>query len=1233
MTTGSDRLRRWNDILFRAAAHIVQRITKPSPGVEPRQRRRIRLLAAFLLLMSLNTLLSSMILRSIGGYTWIVLLVTSSAFILSYAVSRTRYWGAALILAITLPAIPPLAISIFKPPEVSLAAELVWLAMPLMFSSLMLSVRQTVLLALAYMALVAALKISNLIDIQDMAPVMGYISVIAVIVISISVIRTRDQAQIENKLVELEHAEKLLRENNEQLDTVLDSVPCGILVIDEETHIIQDINSYASNLIGTRPEEVIGRECHLFICPAERGKCPVSDFGRLDDNSERVLITASGKSVPILKNVVRVTMKSSLYLLETFIDITERKQMEKSLRESEQKFSLAFRSSPQEICITRISDGKTIEINDSFTRSTGYTREEIIGKNSTALNIWKPGERERMLAILKEKGRVENEEFEFRRKSGEVRTQLFSAEPLTIGGEECLISITTDITNRKRAEKLQADEISVLTLLSHGVELNELLDAIVRLGESHNPSIKGSVLLLDPSKGSLVHAAGPCLPNDYVELLKQGVPIGPNSGSCGTAAYRKKRVIIPDIETSHAYPDVVVKTTIENGLRACWSQPIIASNGDLLGTIANYSSLVGEPAPADLMVIEWSARIAALAIERKKAENALKESEEKFSKAFHASPDSISISRMSDGAFFEVNESYVKNIGYSREELVGHNANDLNLWADPAQRKNMLRKVRRHIIMKNEEIRLRTKSGEIRTQLMSSEYVSLGGEPCLLVVSTDITERKRMEDSLADEATRRRILIDGSRDGIVILDQNGAAYEANRRFAEMLGYPLEEVLKFHVWDWEAVSSKADVKEMLRTVDESGDHFTTQHRRKDGTTIDVEISTNGAMFAGQKLIFCVCRDISERNRMEKALRESEEKFSRAFYTIPEAISITRLSDGTFVEVNDTFTRLSGFPREKLIGRSAKKLELWADKGKREELIYLIKKRGHVENEEVQLLTKSGEVRTTLLSADIINISGEPCLLVISTDISERKRAEEKLKEALTGLERSSAQLAATNKELETFSYSVSHDLRSPLRSIDGFSQALIEDYQDALDEKGRDYLSRLRGASQKMGELIDGILKLSRLTRSEMHREKVDLSSLAREIAGRLQETQPDRRAKFIIEDKLTATGDPQLVRVLLENLLDNAWKFTVKKTTARIEFGAEHRNGRQNYFIRDNGAGFDMAYADKLFGAFQRLHEVTEFPGTGIGLATVQRIINRHGGVIWAEGKVGKGATFHFTLD
>jgi light-regulated signal transduction histidine kinase (bacteriophytochrome) len=256
----------------------------------------------------------------------------------------------------------------------------------------------------------------------------------------------------------------------------------------------------------------------------------------------------------------------------------------------------------------------------------------------------------------------------------------------------------------------------------------------------------------------------------------------------------------------------------------------------------------------------------------------------------------------------------------------------------------------------------------------------------------------------------------------------------------------------------------------------------------------------------------------------------------------------------------------------------------------------------------------------------NESGEITnFIAIKQDITERKLAEEEQR-------KSNSLLAAANKELEAFSYSVSHDLRAPLRGIDGFSQALLEDYPDRLDEQGKDYLQRVRSATQRMGALIDDMLSLSRVTRSEMKRETVDLSALAQSITEELQTTQPERRAEFVIASGLTASGDARLLQVLLVNLLDNAWKFTGKHPQARVEFGCTQVEGEPAYFVRDDGAGFDMTYADKLFGTFQRLHTEAEFPGTGIGLATVQRIVHRHGGRVWAEGKVEEGATFHFTL-
>lgn len=253
--------------------------------------------------------------------------------------------------------------------------------------------------------------------------------------------------------------------------------------------------------------------------------------------------------------------------------------------------------------------------------------------------------------------------------------------------------------------------------------------------------------------------------------------------------------------------------------------------------------------------------------------------------------------------------------------------------------------------------------------------------------------------------------------------------------------------------------------------------------------------------------------------------------------------------------------------------------------------------------------------------------------LRAEILERQQAEKRSQTLNQGLRQAVLELKAVNKELEAFSYSVSHDLRAPLRSIDGFSQALLEDCDDQLDDTGQDYLRRIRSATQRMGRLIDDLLTLAQVTRSEINMESVDLSRIASRICSELQQNQPERPVEWVIQPGLSARGDTHLLEVVLENLLNNAWKFTAKHPQSRIEFGLiSQENGNPVYFVRDDGAGFDMTYVDKLFGPFQRLHRIQDFLGNGIGLATVQRIVHRHGGRAWAEGAVEGGATFYFTL-
>lgn len=286
---------------------------------------------------------------------------------------------------------------------------------------------------------------------------------------------------------------------------------------------------------------------------------------------------------------------------------------------------------------------------------------------------------------------------------------------------------------------------------------------------------------------------------------------------------------------------------------------------------------------------------------------------------------------------------------------------------------------------------------------------------------------------------------------------------------------------------------------------------------------------------------------------------------------------------------------------------------------EELEARIQQRtSQIRESQVELLKRAEQLREAHAAA----------LRIMDDAIAARRHAEA----GEAALRLRTAELDAVNRELEAFSYSVSHDLRAPLRSIDGFSLALLEDYADQLDDEGRDHLKRVRGATQRMGQLIDDLLKLSRLSRAPMAVASVDLSALARSVAAELQASEPARKVIFDIAPKLEALGDRQLLAIVLENLLGNVWKFTGKHATAHIAFGITEKDGEPAYFVRDDGAGFDMTHVAYLFTPFQRLHNATDFPGTGIGLATVRRVVQRHGGRVWAEGVAEGGATVYFTL-
>ncbi|MCA1595350.1 MAG: PAS domain S-box protein, partial [Chloroflexi bacterium] len=413
-------------------------------------------------------------------------------------------------------------------------------------------------------------------------------------------------------------------------------------------------------------------------------------------------------------------------------------------------------------------------------------------------------------------------------------------------------------------------------------------------------------------------------------------------------------------------------------------------------------------------------------------------------------------------------------------------------------------------------------------------------------------------------------------------------------------------------------------------------------RKDGIPVDICVSSAALLDAGGTVtgILSLVEDTTERNRAEHALHYiASEARCLLWYADVEANDQGTLEWRLLLSDDDAAQRF--LPLEVAPGQSY--LDAWNDARLEEDqertsgFADREVRAGRSYSQEFRCTRNDGRVRW--LREDVRIESVRPGFwraVGVCTDITEQKRGEARIILLNSHLEQRvrerTAQLEAANRELESFAYSVSHDLRAPLRSLNGFSQALLDDYSELLGCRGQGYLERLQTSSQRMGVLIDSLLGLSTIARSVIRTDDVDLSSIARTLLAELQAASPERAAEISIEDGIVVQGDPSLLNILLVNLLGNAWKFTRKSTPSRITFGTVSRDGETCYFVRDNGAGFDMEYAGKLFGAFQRLHSTQEFEGTGIGLATVQRIIHRHGGRIWAEGAVDRGATFYFTF-
>jgi PAS domain S-box-containing protein len=625
--------------------------------------------------------------------------------------------------------------------------------------------------------------------------------------------------------------------------------------------------------------------------------------------------------------------------------------------------------------------------------------------------------------------------------------------------------------------------------------------------------------------------------------------------------------------------------------------------------------------------------------ERKRAEEALRASETKFRSIFENSAAGIALVGL-DGRYHMVNPAYCAIFGYSAEEFNSQTFLALTHPNDVERSRHLQQDV---LAGKGRQIRFVKryvhKDGHIIwADVGSSLIYGEDGNPSYFVTNLlDITEQKHLEDEIRESEDQFRYIFENSMIGNSITHLTGEIH-VNKAFCDMLGYSSEELRQTR---WQELTHPDDIAPTQAEMDallrgeKNGARFVKRFLHKNGSVVWADIrSTLRRDLQGHPMYLMTnIHDITERMRAEAAITQAVKDWQTTFDSVDDTVWLLDI-DQRIVRSNKAGERLFHRPVSEMIGRHCWEIVHGTPQPIPECPILRAKTSLHRESMELRL----GEIWVEVTVDPILDTEGRYAGAVhLISDITGRKKADDEIRRLNADLERRvrerTAQLETTNMELEAFAYSVSHDLRAPLRGINGWSAALAEDYGGRLDERGHEYLDRIGAEAKHMGVLIDDLLKLSRVSRADMQHIRIDLSGLVASIVARLSEQQPKRKLEFSVEPGLSAEGDPNLLDIALTNLLDNACKFTGPRKVARIAFGRAGADHERAFFIRDNGVGFDMTYADKLFSPFQRLHKASEFPGTGIGLATVQRIIHRHGGKIWVDAAPDKGATFFFTLE
>ncbi len=633
-------------------------------------------------------------------------------------------------------------------------------------------------------------------------------------------------------------------------------------------------------------------------------------------------------------------------------------------------------------------------------------------------------------------------------------------------------------------------------------------------------------------------------------------------------------------------------------------------------------------------------RIEAERTERRRAEEALKQSEARFARLSEAAFEGISLSE--NGVILDASDRLARMLGWEPKEIIGRPVLD---FIAPESRGLVEQNMRAGVEGPYEHLAVR-RDGTVFPVEVRAMAIPFHGRMVRVAAIHDITERKTAEENFKRALSLLGATLEATADGILVVDTQGKIVRSNRKFAEMWRIPEavlasrddERALAF-VLD-QLFDPEAFLKKVRELYAQSGADSFDVLRFKDGRIFERHSRPQrvGELIAGRVWSF---RDVTEQVRTEQALRSSEGRLQLQFTRMPIGC-IVWSADFRVIDWNPAAEAIFGFRASEMLGQHPYGLIVPRDAQPHVDEIWRRLLEGdataHSTNEN---LTKDGRVIICSWTNTPLKESDGRVLGALSMvqDVTERKRAEEELRRLNENLERRveerTAELRAVNKELEAFSYSVSHDLRAPLRNIGGFTSLLRQGAAASLDKESGEMFDMITQEVRRMGALIEGLLALSRLSRAEMSKAPVDLDRLVAEVREYLGPETRGRNIAWRVDSLPVVQADENLLRQALVNLMGNAVKYTSRRAQAEIHIGcaAASADGKEFvFFIRDNGAGFNMEYAGKLFGVFQRLHSAQEFEGTGIGLANVQRIIQRHGGRVWAEAEADKGATFYFSL-